>query len=144
MQQIKVMDMKKLNHPEDWSSIDELIENQARHLDKILPSADFSNKVMNKIALTKHASATTYQPLISKKVWFLLFVLLSTLVMLSLNTHSSENATWLVAAKNYFSNISLPDFSFFHNKVIVNSVAIGCAMLLFQFFIISRKYQLKE
>lgn len=144
MQQIKEMDMKKLNHPEDWNSIDELIESQVSRLDQILPSADFSDKVMDKIAQAQHASATVYQPLISKKTWFLLFVLLSALVMFSLNTYSSENATWTAAATNYFSNISLPDFSFFRNKVIVNSVAIGCAMLLFQFFIISRKYQIKE
>lgn len=136
--------MKKLNHSEDWNSIDELIENQVRHMDKIQPSADFSTRVMDKIALAQHATATVYQPLISKKVWFLLFVLSSALVLFSLNTQSSEKVTWLAAANDFFSSIALPDFSFFHNKVVFNSIAIGCGMLLFQIFIISKKYQAKD
>jgi hypothetical protein len=135
------MDMKKLKHPEDWNSIDELIEGQVRNLDQIKPSTDFSNRVMDKIAQVPHASAVSYQPLISKKTWFLLFVLLIALVLFSLNTPSSENTTWLNAVNNYLSNISLPSFSFFHNKIIVNSVVIGCAMLLFQLYFISKKYK---
>ncbi len=135
--------MKKLNHSEDWNSIDELIENQVRHMDEIQPSADFSTKVMDKIALAQHVSATVYQPLISKKTWFLLFVLSSALVVISLNTQSTVKSTWFVTANDFFSSIALPDFSFFHNKVVVNSIAIGCAMLLFQIFIISKKHQSK-
>lgn len=135
--------MKKINQPEDWSAIDELIENQVRHSHRVAPSANFTAKVFDKIAIAQQAPVTAYQPLISKKGWFILIVLVGTLVMFSLNMRSSGNAMWFTTANNYFSTISLPDIPFFHNKAIVNSVAIGCVMLLFQFFIISKKYQTK-
>jgi len=136
--------MKKINQQEDWSAIDEMIENQVRHSHLVAPSADFTTKVFDKIATAQRSSVTAYQPLISKKGWIMLIVLVGALVMFSFNTDSTGNAMWFTAVNNYFSTISLPDIPFFHNKAIVNSVAIGCVMLLFQFFIISKKYQIKD
>ncbi|MBU2527433.1 MAG: hypothetical protein KKC03_12625 [Bacteroidetes bacterium] len=136
--------MKKTNQPKDWSAIDQMIENQVRNSHRMVPSADFTTKVLVKIATAKQPSVTAYQPLISKKSWIILLAMLGALVMLSFNTGSTENGTWFTAMNHFFSTISLPDISFLHNKVLVNSVAIGCVMLLFQFFILSKKYQIKN
>jgi len=134
--------MKKLNKPEDWSSVYVLIENQIRQIDLISPSPDFTAKVFDKIVTAKQVNV--YQPIISKKGWFMLAFFVGILVLYSFNLGSTENSPWFAAANNYFSSITLPDISFFHNKALVNSIAIGCVMLLFQFFIISKKYQVKE
>lgn len=136
--------MKNLNKPENWNSVDELIENQVRQIDQIPSSTDFTAKVLNKIAIAKQSQVRDYQPIISKKGWFMLVVLVSTLVIYSFKLNPNENIGWFTTASNYFSTHSLPEISFFHNKTIVNSIAIGCVMLLLQFFIISKKYQTKD
>ncbi|MDT8414118.1 MAG: hypothetical protein RQ735_01960 [Flavobacteriaceae bacterium] len=136
--------MKKTDQPEDWSVIDQMIENQVRNSHHVAPSVDFTAKVLDKIAIAQPPSVSVYQPLISKNGWFVMIVLVGALVLLSFNTDSTGNATWFTAMNHFFSTISLPDISFFHNKVFVNSVAIGCVLLLFQFYILSKKYQIKN
>lgn len=136
--------MKKIENTEDWNSIDKLIENQVRQINHIPSTTDFTAKVLNKIAIAKQSKARDYQPIISKKGWFMLVVLVSTLVIYSFNLNPTENIGWFTTASNYFSTITIPEISFFHNKTIVNSIATGCVMLLLQFFIISKKYQIKD
>lgn len=136
--------MKKIENTEDWNSIDELIENQVRQINHIPSTTDFTAKVLNKISIAKQSQARDYQPIISKKGWFMLVVLVSTLVIYSFNLNPTENIGWFTTESNYFLTITIPEISFFHNKTIVNSIATGCVMLLLQFFIISKKYQIKD
>jgi len=90
------------------------IENLAKYIIKESsieePSADFVDKVMNKISLvSKPVSELTYKPLISKLGWFLIsfiFVLLS-IYLLTKNFKQSS----------LFSNFN---FSFFNNLSLIH------------------------
>ena len=59
-------------------------ENVDKHIEKLVdkamkdsvletPSFDFTSKVMQHVTATSKSKATVYEPLISKKVWFVVF-----------------------------------------------------------------------
>lgn len=57
--------------------IDEFTEKLLKNLSRESPSFDFTTKVMSQVDVASNATAVKYKPLISKRVWFVLAVLLS-------------------------------------------------------------------
>lgn len=114
-------------------NIEELIGKTMSHSTLESPSLDFTAHVMSQVEAVAKTSTTVYKPLISKKVWGLLFGFALVLVAFSIFGTQPES-------KNWFDTI---DFSIFSNNKVTNAVSgfrfsqttfyaiLMCAIMLF-------------
>jgi hypothetical protein len=80
-------------------------ENEDKHIEKLItkvmqtstletPSFDFTSQVMTQLEALENNKATTYQPLISKKVWAVIFGCFAAFVAYIFMTTSKDTTSW--------------------------------------------------
>jgi hypothetical protein len=101
------------------------------------PSFDFTSKVMQQVTATSKSIATVYEPLISKKGWFMVCASVLALVAYVFITEGSQGDTWLhtidtnVISKLKFSN---PFSGFKLSTTTMYAIVMLVAMLFIQYF----------
>ena len=88
--------------------LEKLVDKMMKDVSLEKPSFDFTDNVMSQVLNIKTSQATVYKPLISKKVWFLVFVGILSLVVFSVFGTQTENSSWLSSFDfNVFDNIKI-------------------------------------
>ncbi len=81
-------------------------DNIDKHIEKLVdktmkksylesPSLDFTNAVMAQVNAIQKSNVTTYQPLISKPTWFVLFVITLAVVLYIIFGTTTNDTNWL-------------------------------------------------
>ena len=115
--------------------IENLIEKTMKKLTVESPSLDFTNTVMAQVNALDQSSVTTYKPLISKPMWFAIFVIGLSLVLYVLFWSSTNESSWLnfidlsVLTDNKFNN-TLSGFRV--SKIVMYAVVLFGLMLFIQ------------
>lgn len=120
-------------------SVDKHIENL---VDKAMkkstletPSFDFTANVMSHVVDIKQSIATTYQPLISRRVWIVIAFGIVAFVIYLFKTTQPETSSWMDAIDySFLSNnrISKGVSEIAHSKTTMYAVLLLAVMLLIQ------------
>ena len=99
------------------------------------PSLDFTASVMSRINALEDSKATTYQPLISKKIWGIISLSVVALIIYSIFGTQTESTGWLNSLdfdmlSAYQIKNPLADFHF--SKTTVYACVLLAFMLLIQ------------
>ncbi len=97
------------------------------------PSFDFTANLMLKVDIIKQSATTTYQPLISKQMWFLIFTGFVAFVAYILFITKPEASKWFSAIDILNANKISNLFSGIHlSRTVLYSVVFFAVMLLIQ------------
>lgn len=94
------------------NQIEKLIDKSIKKAQLQKPSLGFTNSVMAQVNALKHSSITTYRPLISKPIWFLIFTVAVLIVLYVIFGSTTNNSDWL----------SFIDLSVLSNNTITNAL----------------------
>ena len=99
------------------------------------PSYNFTSKVMANVLAVDKSKATTYKPLISRKVWFLIFAAIIAVVSYFLLTGSIQTAnhSWLFdfTGKNLMPKLNSPTL-FQFSQLTVNVIVAATVLVVIQ------------
>lgn len=115
--------------------IEKLIDKTMKHSELESPSMDFTNVVMARVTALEKNSITTYQPLISKPMWIVLFAIAVVIVSYIVFGAGVSDSSWFdtidlsVIAENKFSN-ALSGLKV--SKTVVYAVVLFGLMLFIQ------------
>jgi hypothetical protein len=121
-------------------------DNIDKHIEKLVdktmkksylesPSLDFTNAVMSQVNAIQKSNVTTYQPLISKPTWFVLFVITLAVVLYIIFGTTTNDTNWLsfidlsMLTDNRL-NTALSGFKV--SKIVMYSVVLFGIMLFIQ------------
>lgn len=115
--------------------IDELIDKVMKHSTLETPDFNFASAVMAKVDTIKLSSHTTYEPLISKRGWFLIFCVFLLFVVYVIWFGKTESSGWVDAMD--FDFLRVNKFSEIFNgiqlsKTTSSSILMFALMLLIQ------------
>lgn len=86
--------------------IDQLVGKVMKESTLETPSFDFTSKVMQHVVATSKSKATVYEPLISKRVWFVIFTCVLVLVVfVTLNGNTQNNDLFSSINANIISKL---------------------------------------
>ena len=94
------------------------------------PSADFTNKILEKLNI--ESKAITYKPLIPKSVWVILGVAVSVIVFYALFNHEASNSSSKISD---FLNLSQIEFNPLENISFNFSKTLAYSMVAFSVMI---------
>lgn len=77
------------------NNIEKLIDKVMSNVALDSPSFNFTSNVMSQVKQTSQSKATVYEPLISKKVWGVIFVAIIALVVYSLFYNNPQSSGFL-------------------------------------------------
>ncbi len=117
--------------------IEKLIDKAMKEITLESPSIDFTNNIMSEVTQLGQITATTYQPLISKKIWFVIFSIVIGIIAYVISIGNSKQLHWFDAI-NFSSEGLLPNISFsntaFYALIIVASLIVTQLILLKNYF----------
>lgn len=128
---------------EQHKHIEELVNHIMKESVTESPSADFTSKIMTHVDAIANSTITTYKPLISKKAWIILsIIILGTIVYLFTNGSSDGsrvvNFDLSILTDNKLSNI-LSGLSF--SKTIVYGVVLFALMFYIQIPLLKHHFE---
>jgi len=115
--------------------IEKLVERSMKTQSLESPSSNFTSMVMDRVLAIKQSRVTIYKPLISKPMWFALFVVALLVVLYIIFGMKTTETSWLnfidlsVITDNRFSN-TLSGFKV--SKTVMYSVVLFGIMLFIQ------------
>lgn len=81
---------------EENKKLDDFIRKSINEVGLENPSVDFTNLVMSKIKVDSEKSTVfIYQPLITRKTWFIIIMVVAAVFAYVIFGHSNKEATWL-------------------------------------------------
>ena len=115
--------------------IEQLVAKAMEDISIESPSMDFTAGVMNQIKEHQLKSATTYQPLISKPIWLLIFGSILTLIIYLILKGDSTSKSWIDSLNlgmvtSNIDAIRFPKFSF--SKITVYAILLLTLMFYIQ------------
>lgn len=124
-------------------NIEKLIDHLMKDTTLESPSFDFTSKVMSQVTVTKTSDITTYQPLISKQTFIIVFVCLTVLIAyVLLNGNSVSNNRLLNLNYNVLSNYN-PVKSLRFSNITTYTVVLTTIMLFIQIPLLKNYYNSK-
>lgn len=88
--------------------IEKLVDKMMKETTLEKPSFGFTSQVMSQVLDVKTSQATVYKPLLSKKVWFVIFVGILLIIIFSIFGTKTENTGWLSRLNvNVLDNIEI-------------------------------------
>jgi hypothetical protein len=123
--------------------MNELIDKVMKHAALETPSVDFTSMVMGKVEAIKLNAHTTYEPLISKRVWLLIFSISIVLVVAVTSFGAIDYSSWSNTMD--FSFMKTIEFSKISNGMQLSnatrvSIVMFCLMLLIQIPLLKRYF----
>lgn len=122
--------------------IEKLVDKAMKHSLLESPSKDFTANVMSQVSAISETSVTAYKPLISKKIWFVVLVVLAASVIFIL-MGNIESAGWFNSINfnllsdykinNIFSNLRV-------SKTVVYSVVLFSIMISIQVLVLKNYF----
>lgn len=123
--------------------IEKLIDYLMKETTLESPSFDFTAKVMTQVTLAKTSNATTYQPLISKKVFIAIFGSLTVLIAyVLLNSDPSTNSRLINLNYNLLANYT-PVKTLGFSNITTYTVVLTAIMLCIQIPLLKNYYDSK-
>lgn len=116
-------------------NIERLVDKTMKHSELESPSLDFTNVVMAQVNALDRSTITTYQPLISKPMWFVIFTIALAIVLYVFFGTTTSESGWLntidlsVLTDNKFSNAF---FGFKVSKIVTYAIVLFGFMLFIQ------------
>lgn len=125
--------------------LDAFAKKYVQEVEQDIPSLDFTSNVMNTIVGTKSSEVFKATPLISKKVWFLLFSIL-TICIIYVSKGKSILETWTISNKFKFKpNLDFEFPNLFQNISVSNTMVMSCfffTLLIFiQFYFFKTRFE---
>lgn len=123
--------------------IDKLVKKSMKKTSLESPSLGFTNSVMAQVNALQHSTVTTYRPLISKPVWFVIFTVALLIVLYIIFGTTTNDAGWLsfidlsFITNNKFSN-ALSGFNV--SKSVMYAVVLFGLMLFIQIPILKHNF----
>ena len=117
------------------NQIEKLVDKTMKNSILESPSLGFTNAVMSQVNAIQKSTVTTYQPLISKPTWFVLFVITLGVVLYSVFGTNTNETNWLsfidlsMLTDNKL-NTALSGFKV--SKIVMYSVVLFGIMLFIQ------------
>lgn len=117
------------------NQIEKLVDKTMKNSILESPSLGFTNAVMSQVNAIQKSTVTTYQPLISKPTWFVLFVITLGVVLYSVFGTNTNETNWLsfidlsMLSDNKL-NTALSGFKV--SKIVMYSVVLFGIMLFIQ------------
>jgi hypothetical protein len=98
------------------------------------PSTEFTSKVMSQVLAADKSTATLYKPLISKKVWFIIFAAIIALMGYLIINVDAQADSWLDQINfNEINNDIIKNYAGFKfSDITVYAVVLLTAMLFMQ------------
>lgn len=75
--------------------IEKFIDKTMKEINLESPSIDFTNNIMNEVVQFNQVKVTTYQPLISKNLWVVIFLAVICMTTYILSTENLKQLNWL-------------------------------------------------
>lgn len=117
------------------NQIEKLVDKTMKHSYLESPSLGFTNAVMTQVNAMQKSTVTTYQPLISKPIWIVLFIIALAVVLYIIFGTTTNDSNWLsfidlnMLADNKL-NTALTGFKV--SKIVMYSVVLFGLMLFIQ------------
>lgn len=123
--------------------LDAFAKKYVKDVEQELPTFDFTSSVMNKITEVEISSVYKTTPLISKKVWVLLFSLL-TVCIVYVSKGKSIFSSWKMPEKFKIStNIEFPDL--FQGITVSNTMLTACffftVLIFIQIYLFKNRFE---
>lgn len=117
------------------NQIEKLVDKTMKHSNLESPSLGFTNAVMTQVNAMQKSTVTTYQPLISKPIWIVLFIIALAVVLYIIFGTTTNDSNWLsfidlnMLTDNKL-NTALTGFKV--SKIVMYSVVLFGLMLFIQ------------
>lgn len=117
------------------NQIEKLVDKTMKHSNLESPSLGFTNAVMTQVNAMQKSTVTTYQPLISKPIWIVLFIIALAVVLYVIFGTTTNDSNWLsfidlnMLTDNKL-NTALTGFKV--SKIVMYSVVLFGIMLFIQ------------
>ena len=113
--------------------IDGLVKKAIQNNELDVPSLNFTDNIMQTIEATENNKSVVYKPLISKTVWFAIFIGFAGLIIYSFYTPniSSDNIVGFDKILSYLPSINLPKITL--SKIAFNSILLISVIIVIQF-----------
>jgi len=117
--------------------IEKFIDKTMKEINLDSPSIDFTNNIMKEVTQLHHIKVTTYQPLISKKLWFIIFLAIISMTTYIILTENIKQLNWLNTL-NFKLDPLLPNINFsntaFYALIVLASLIVIQLILLKNYF----------
>lgn len=125
----------------DLKNRDEQIKKMISKVTPVSPSEEFLQKVMKQVSAMPVPSgiAVAYQPLISKRGWFLILTIVAAMLVWAFYATSPAENKWPVFQQVIVTSVD--NFSVFFSRVFVLGMVVLTALFVTQIWLLSRRQQ---
>ena len=117
--------------------IEKFIDKTMKEIKLESPSIDFTNNIMNEVVQFNQVKVTTYQPLISKNLWVVIFLAIICMTTYIISTENLKQLNWLNTF-NFKLDHLLPNINFsntaFYTLIVSASLIFIQLILLKNYF----------
>jgi hypothetical protein len=116
---------------------DRLLRRAVRKVTPESPGDQFVSSVMQRIQLIPQKQTVKNEPLISKKGWIFIFLII--VLMFSMVMMTKSNDISFTTLRNYYNDFITSYFSIFLSRFFVAGMVVLAVMFIFQMFLLNQR-----